>query len=68
VPSAGIGLQVKARAALWSRDGYLDLENEATLESRMLWSLAEDLLVNSSRWARTKQFPINDLVGAYMFV
>jgi hypothetical protein len=68
VPSAGIGLQVKARAALWSRDGYLDPENEATLEQKMLWSLAEDLLVNISRWAQTKQFPINDLVGAYMFV
>jgi hypothetical protein len=62
------GLQVKARAALWAREGYLDPENEATLEQKMLWSLAEDLLVNISRWAQTKQFPINDLVGAYMFV
>lgn len=61
------GLQVKARAALWAREGYLDPENEATLEQKMLWSLAEDLLVNSSRWARAKQFPVDDPIRRFLF-
>lgn len=60
------GLQVKARAALWAREDYLDPQNEATLGQKMLWSLAEDLLVNSSRWGRAKQFPIDDPIRRFL--